>query len=102
MSDYHSTAHPASRDSAASEPMTLEFAVPSEWSAGLALAFAEMMQEAIKEGFPIVVPVRKDALPEQISQVLHDVRRHIQNIGLAAAGSSDRPSPGPGGGSGFG
>ncbi len=64
--------------------MTFEFAVPGDWPPGLALAFAEMMEKALDDGFPIVVPVRKDATPEQISQVFEDVRALVERVGLAA------------------
>jgi hypothetical protein len=69
----------------ASEPMTFEFSVPGEWSSGLALAFAEMMEKALQDGFPIVVPVRKDATPDQISHVFEGVRTLIKSVGLTAA-----------------
>jgi hypothetical protein len=52
---------------------------------GLALASAEMMEKAMDDGFPIVVPVRKDATPEQISQVFEGVRALVERLGLAAA-----------------
>jgi len=60
-----------------------DFPIPSDWSPGLALAFAEMMEKALEEGFPVVVPVRRDATPEQISSVLDDVRTLVKNAGLA-------------------
>ncbi|MBV9448622.1 MAG: hypothetical protein JO345_22270 [Streptosporangiaceae bacterium] len=56
-----------------------------DWPPGLALVFAEMMEKAIDDGFPVVVPVRKDATPEQISQVFEDVRALVERLGLAAA-----------------
>jgi len=60
-----------------------DFPVPSDWPPGLTLAFAEMMEKALEEGFPIVVPVRRDATPEQISTVLDDVRALVKHAGLA-------------------
>ncbi len=66
------------------DPMTFEFAVPGDWPPGLALAFARMMEKAMDDGFPIVVPVRKDATPEQIGQVFEDVGALVEGAGLAA------------------
>jgi hypothetical protein len=60
-----------------------EFPVPSDWPPGLALAFAELMEKALEDGFPVVVPVRRDATPEQISTVIGDVRALVKNAGLA-------------------
>jgi hypothetical protein len=74
----------------ARDPMTFEFAVPGDWSPGLALAFAELMEKAMGDGFPIVVPVRKDATPEQISQVFEGARALVERLGLAAAQAENR------------
>jgi hypothetical protein len=64
--------------------MTLEINLPEEWPPGLALAVAQMMRESFKEGFPIIIPVRRDATPEQISGAFERVRAVIQEAGLAA------------------
>jgi hypothetical protein len=61
---------------------TFEFAVPADWPPGLAVTFAEMMDKAIEDGFPVVVPVRKDATPEQISQAFADVQALVDRLGL--------------------
>ena len=45
-----------------------DFPIPDDWPPSLALAFAELMEKALAEGFPLVVPVRKDATPEQITR----------------------------------
>ena len=88
MSDYAGSAD-AEAEAAEAEaaddeaPVSFDFPVPADWPAGLALAFAEMMEKALDEGFPVVVPVRNDATPEQISQILEDVRRLVKNAGLA-------------------
>ena len=52
---------------------------------GLAIAFAELMEKALEDGFPIVVPVRLDATAEQISRLFEDVRTLIEKAGLAPA-----------------
>jgi hypothetical protein len=40
------------------------------------------MEKALADGFPVVVPVRKDATPEQITGVLEDMRAVVRNAGL--------------------
>ncbi len=37
--------------------MTFELAVPGDWTPGLALAFAKMMEKAMDDGFPVPGPV---------------------------------------------
>ncbi len=85
MSDHSSAANLKFPGGNARDPMTLEFAVPGDWPPGLALAFAKLMEKALDDGFPIVVPVRKDATPEQISHVFEGVRALVERLGLAAA-----------------
>jgi hypothetical protein len=85
MSDHSSTTKLRFPRGNAIDPLTFEFPVPVDWPPGLALAFAEMMEKAIDDGFPIVVPVRKDATPEQISQVFESARALVERMGLAAA-----------------
>ena len=65
-------------------PITVEFSFPGDWSPGLALAVAQEMEKAIKVGFPIVVPVRKGATPEQVSCIVEDVRTLVERAGLTA------------------
>ncbi len=86
MSDHTSAANLKFPDGSARDPMTFEFAVPGDWPPGLALAFAELMEKAMDDGFPIVVPVRKDATPEQISQVFEGARALVERLGLATRG----------------
>ena len=64
--------------------MTFEISLPEEWPPGLALAVAQMMRQSLKGGFPIIVPVRKDATPEEISGAFDRVRTVVQEAGLAA------------------
>ncbi|HTT50436.1 MAG TPA: hypothetical protein VMH35_03415 [Streptosporangiaceae bacterium] len=68
--------------SEAQEPK-FDFPVPSDWPPSLALAFAEMMERALADGFPVVVPVRRDATPDQITSVLEEMRALVRNAGLA-------------------
>ena len=66
------------------DPATFEFTVPPDWDNELALAFYELLQKALDDGFPIVVAVRRDATPEQITNIVDDVRALVANAGLAA------------------
>ena len=66
------------------DPSTFEFTIPSDWDNELALAFYELVQKALDDGFPVVVAVRKDATPEQISSIADDIRALVANAGLAA------------------
>lgn len=91
MSDHSSPANPKFPGGSARDPLTFEFSVPGDWPTGLALAFAEMTEKALDDGFPIVVPVRKDATPEQITQIFEDVRALVERLGLAAA-QAENPS----------
>lgn len=60
-----------------------DFPIPDDWTPSLRLAFAQLMDKALAEGFPVVIPVRKDATPEQITTVLNDMRAVVRNAGLA-------------------
>ena len=84
MSDHSSAAELKLRGHA-NDPMTVEFAVPGDWPHGLTIAFAKLMEKALEDGFPIVVPVRQDATAEQISYVFEDVRTVVEKAGLAPA-----------------
>jgi hypothetical protein len=64
-----------------------DFPIPDDWPPSLTLAFAELMEKALAEGFPVVVPVRKDATPEQITQVLEDMRAVVRDAGLVPPAS---------------
>ena len=89
MPDHSSAAEFKSSGDNANDPLTLEFAVPSTWSPGLATTFAELMEKALQDGFPIVVPVREDATPEQIKLVFEDVRTLVERAGLAPAQTAE-------------
>jgi len=64
--------------------MIFEISIPDEWSPGVGLAIARMVRQSLKDGFPIVVPVRKDATPEQLQEAFERVRMVIADAGLAA------------------
>lgn len=64
--------------------MLLEVDLPDEWPPGLALAVAAMIRGSLRGGFPVVVPIRPDATPEELEMALGAVTRVIQEAGLAA------------------
>lgn len=70
-------------DFSAEQEPKFDFPIPDDWPPSLALAFAELMEKALADGFPVVIPVRKDATPEQITTVLEDMRVVVRNAGLA-------------------
>jgi hypothetical protein len=43
-----------------------------------------MMQQSLKEGFPVVVPVRRDATADQLEAAVHAIKTVIHEAGLAA------------------
>ena len=64
------------------------FPIPDDWSPSLRLAFAELMDKALADGFPVVIPVRGDATPDQIEAVIADMRALVKNAGLAVPSSA--------------
>jgi hypothetical protein len=64
--------------------MIVEVSIPDEWPPGVGLAVARMMRQSLREGFPIIVPVRKDATPEQLQEAFERVRMVVADAGLAA------------------
>jgi hypothetical protein len=64
--------------------MTVEVNLPEEWSPGLALATAQLIRQAVRDGFPLITVVRADATPDQISALHARVQALIEESGLAA------------------
>jgi hypothetical protein len=63
--------------------MMIEVDVPDDWSPGLALATARLLQLAVREGFPIISIVRPDATAEEILNVRGQISTLIQEASLA-------------------
>ena len=61
----------------------VEVEIPDEWPPGLGLAVAKMIRESLKEGFPVVMPVRRDATADQLEAVFDRVKAVIHEAGLA-------------------
>jgi hypothetical protein len=64
------------------------FPIPDDWSPSLRLAFAQLMDKALAEGFPVVIPVRNDATVDQIEAVIKDMRALVKDAGLAVPPSA--------------
>lgn len=64
--------------------MTFEIEIPEEWPPSLGFAVARMMQQSLKEGFPLVVPVRRNITPDQLEAAFDRIKTVIQRAGLAA------------------
>jgi hypothetical protein len=62
----------------------LEVDLPDEWPPGLGLAVAAMIRQSLRDGFPVVIPIRRDATPEELEAAFGVVTRVIQEAGLAA------------------
>ncbi len=56
--------------------MTIEVAVPDDWTTRQALAVRQLLQHAMRSAQPVIALVRKDATPEQ----LHDIYRKIEAV----------------------
>jgi hypothetical protein len=65
--------------------MILEVEIPDEWPPGLGLAVAKMIRESLKEGFPVVMPVRRDATADQLEAVFDGLKTIIHDAGLATS-----------------
>jgi hypothetical protein len=64
------------------------FPIPDDWSPSLRLAYAQLMDKALAEGFPVVIPVRNDATVDQIEAVIKDMRALVKDAGLAVPPSA--------------
>ena len=64
--------------------MTIEIEIPDGWPPGLGLAVAKMMQQSLKANFPIIIPIRKDATPDQLEAAVVAIKTVIHEAGLAA------------------
>ncbi len=64
--------------------MKIEVIVPDEWSPGLTLAMQQLLQHAVRSGWPLVTCLRPEATAEQIEEIDHQIRALVQDSGLAA------------------
>ena len=64
--------------------MKIEVVVPDEWTPGLTLAMQQLMQQAVRSGWPLITCLRREATAEQIEEIDHQIRTLVQDSGLAA------------------
>jgi hypothetical protein len=64
--------------------MRIEVTVPEEWTPGLTLAMQQLLQRAVRDGWPLVTCLSHDATAEQIEDIDHRIRALVQDSGLAA------------------
>lgn len=64
--------------------MKIEVVVPDEWTPGLTLAMQQLLQHAVRSGYPIISVLRPDATPEQLQDVYQRIGTVVRESGLAA------------------
>ena len=64
--------------------MNIEVVVPDDWTPGLTLAMQQLMQHAVRTGWPLITCLRQDATPEQIQDIDQRIRALVRDSGLAA------------------
>lgn len=64
--------------------MGFEIEIPKEWPPGLGFAFATMVRKSLKEGFPVIIPIRDDITPDELEAAFDIVRTVIRQASLAA------------------
>jgi hypothetical protein len=64
--------------------VTFEIEIPDEWPPGLGFAVVRLIQQSLKEGFPLVVPVQRNITPDQLEAAFDSIKTVIQKAGLAA------------------
>jgi hypothetical protein len=64
--------------------MKIEVVVPDGWTPGLTLAMQQLLQHAVRSGYPIISVLRPDATPEQIQDVYERIGTVVRESGLAA------------------
>jgi hypothetical protein len=62
----------------------IEVIVPDEWTPGLTLAMQQLLQRAVRSGWPLITCLRPDATAEEIEEIDHQIRVLVQDSGLAA------------------
>jgi hypothetical protein len=64
--------------------VNIEVNVPDEWTPGLTLAIQQLLQHAVRAGWPLITCLSPDATAEQIEVIDHQIRALVQDSGLAA------------------
>jgi hypothetical protein len=63
--------------------MTIELAVPDEWTPGQVLATRALLQQVLRTGSPIIACVHRDATADQVTDIYLRVENLIRDAGLA-------------------
>jgi hypothetical protein len=64
--------------------MMIEVMVPDEWTPGLTLATQQLLQQAIRSGWPVITCVRQDVTAEQMEDIYRRIVALVSASGLAA------------------
>jgi len=64
--------------------MTIEIALPEDWTVGQAMATRALLQHAVLTATPVIALVRKDATAEQLKEIYERVETLIREAGLQA------------------
>jgi len=62
--------------------MTIEIAVPDDWTPGQALALRQLLQHAVATAQPVITFVRKDITADQLKEIYKRINALIQEAGL--------------------
>lgn len=65
--------------------MTIEIAVPDDWTPGQALALRQLLQHAVATAQPVITLVRKDIGVDQLKQVYERINALVEEAGLQAS-----------------
>jgi len=65
--------------------MTIEIALPEDWTVGQAMATRALLQHAVLTATPVIAFIRKDATAEQLKEIYDRVEALIREAGLEAA-----------------
>lgn len=64
--------------------MNIEVTVPDEWPPGLTMAMQQLLQRAVRSGWPLITCLRPEATADQIEEINRQIRVLVQDSGLAA------------------
>ena len=65
--------------------MTIEIAVPDDWTPGQVLAMRQLLQHAVATAQPVVAFVRKDIAPDELTEIYERINALVQQAGLQPA-----------------
>ncbi len=64
--------------------MNIEVTVPDTWSPELTLTVQQLLQQAVRSGWPLIICLRPDVTAEQMTEINERIRALVQDSGLAA------------------